>query len=77
MTAWVDDYERIREINHLRNYEWRELEQWARSEYPDMSEEFDNLPKTLIDFIEARYPYLIQEYSEASGHGHPNIVYCT
>lgn len=61
----------------LKDYEWREFEQWVRSEYPDMSEEFNRLPMTLVDFIEARYSYLIQEFLDDTGHSRPNIVYCT
>lgn len=60
---------------HLKDYEWREFEAWIKSEYPDMFEEFDRLPKTLVDFIEARYSYLIQEYVDDVGP--PNVVYCT
>ena len=57
------------------DYEYLEFYRWVKSEYPDMWEEFEKLPKTLVDFIEARYPYLIQEYVDDIGP--PNIVYCT
>ena len=58
----------------LSDYEYREFEAWVKVEYPDMNVEFNELPKTLMDYIEARYPYLVKEYVEDTGQG--VVVHC-
>ena len=65
------------ESSILQDYEWMEFEEWIKIEYPDMFEEFIQLPKTLIDFISQHYSYLFQEFVDATRWQDKQIVYCT
>jgi hypothetical protein len=52
-------------IPTLQDWQWREFYNWAKIEYPDAVEEFERLPKTLMDFVEACHPHLIREFIDS------------